>query len=45
LLIDQGPQMLRLAKDTAVADEFSSADPTTQNVRDFVLHLAETSTV
>jgi serine/threonine-protein kinase PknK len=43
LLIDEGPQMLRLAKDTAVADEFSSADPT--NVRDFVLSMAETSTV
>jgi ATP/maltotriose-dependent transcriptional regulator MalT len=42
LLIDEGPQMLRLAKDTAAADEFSSADPT--NVRDFVLNLAETST-
>ena len=46
LLIDEGPQMLRLAKDTAVADEFSSADPTTsESVRDFVLGLAETSTV
>jgi ATP/maltotriose-dependent transcriptional regulator MalT len=43
LLIDEGPQMLRLAKDTAAADEFSSADPT--NVREFVLSLAETSTV
>jgi serine/threonine-protein kinase/serine/threonine-protein kinase PknK len=42
LLIDEGPQMLRLAKDTAAADEFSSADPT--NVREFVLSLAETST-
>ncbi|MFZ3348174.1 protein kinase domain-containing protein [Mycobacterium sp.] len=45
LLIDQGPQMLRLAKDTMVAGEFSPADPTTQSVRDFVLNLAETSTV
>ena len=46
LLIDEGPQMLRLAKDTVVADEFSSADPTTsESVRDFVLGLAETSTV
>ncbi|MGB7163394.1 MAG: hypothetical protein WBD70_09570, partial [Mycobacterium sp.] len=45
LLIDQGPQMLRLAKDTMVAGEFSQADPTTQSVRDFVLNLAETSTV
>jgi serine/threonine-protein kinase/serine/threonine-protein kinase PknK len=46
LLADEGPQMLRLAKDTAIAEEFSSADPTTsENVRDFVLSLAETSTV
>jgi hypothetical protein len=46
LLIDEGPQMLRLAKDTAMAGEFSSADPTTsESVRDFVLGLAETSTV
>jgi serine/threonine-protein kinase/serine/threonine-protein kinase PknK len=46
LLADEGPQMLRLAKDTAVAEEFSSADPTTsESVRDFVLSLAETSTV
>ena len=42
LLIDEGPQMLSLAKDTAAADEFSSADPT--NVREFVLSLAGTST-
>jgi len=34
--------MLSLAKDTAAADEFSSADPT--NVREFVLSLAGTST-
>jgi hypothetical protein len=46
VLLDEGPQMLRLAKDTVVADEFSSADPTTSaNVRDFVLSLAETSSV
>jgi serine/threonine-protein kinase PknK len=46
MLIDEGPQMLRLAEDTAVADEFSSADAATPaNVRDFVLGLAETSTV
>ena len=46
LLLDEGPQMLCLATDTVVADEFSSADPTTSaNVRDFVLNLAETSAV
>jgi hypothetical protein len=46
LLIDEGPQMLRLAKGAVVAGEFSSADPTTsESVRDFVLGLAETSTV
>ena len=46
LLIDEGPQMLRLAKGAAVAGESSSADPTTsESVRDFVLGLAETSTV
>jgi ATP/maltotriose-dependent transcriptional regulator MalT len=45
LLIDEVPSMLRLAKDTAVA-EFGSADPTTsESVRDFVLSMAETSTV
>jgi ATP/maltotriose-dependent transcriptional regulator MalT len=43
LLIDEGPQMLRLAADTVDADEFSSADTT--NVREFVLSLAHTSTV
>jgi hypothetical protein len=38
--------MLRLAKGAVVAGEFSSADPTTsESVRDFVLGLAETSTV
>jgi serine/threonine-protein kinase/serine/threonine-protein kinase PknK len=46
LLIDEGPQMLRLAADTVDADEFSSADPTaSENVREFVLGLAETSPV
>jgi ATP/maltotriose-dependent transcriptional regulator MalT len=46
LLIDEGPLMLRLAKDAVVADEFSSADPmTSESVRDFVLVLAATSTV
>ena len=38
LFIDEGPQMLRLAKDAVDAKEFSSADPTTSaNVRDFVI--------
>jgi hypothetical protein len=46
LLIDEGPQMLRLAKDTVVADELTSADPkTSESVRDFVLGLGETSTI
>jgi ATP/maltotriose-dependent transcriptional regulator MalT len=46
LLIDEGPQMLLLATDTVVADEFTAADPTTSaNVREFVLSLAATSTV
>jgi serine/threonine-protein kinase/serine/threonine-protein kinase PknK len=46
LLIDEGPLMLRLAKDTVVADEFRSADPmTSDSVRDFVLVLGETPTV
>jgi serine/threonine-protein kinase PknK len=46
LLIDEGPQMLRVAADTVNTDEFSSADPTTsENVREFVLSLAETSPV
>jgi ATP/maltotriose-dependent transcriptional regulator MalT len=45
LLIDEGPQMLLLATDTVVADEFTAADPTTSaNVREFVLSLAATST-
>jgi ATP/maltotriose-dependent transcriptional regulator MalT len=46
LLVDEGPQMLRLAADTVDADEFSSADPTTSDsVRDFVSGIAETSKV
>jgi ATP/maltotriose-dependent transcriptional regulator MalT len=46
LLLDMGPQVLNLAKDTVEADGFSSADLiTSANVRDFVLNLAETSTV
>jgi ATP/maltotriose-dependent transcriptional regulator MalT len=46
LLIDEGPQMLRLAKGAVVAGEFGPTDATTsESVRDFVLGLAETSTV
>jgi serine/threonine-protein kinase PknK len=44
LLIDEGPQMLRLAKDTAVQTEGEVADATTSaNLRGFVLNLAEAS--
>jgi ATP/maltotriose-dependent transcriptional regulator MalT len=44
LLIDEGPQLLRLAKDALDAIDFS--DPmTSANVRDFVSNLAETSNV
>jgi hypothetical protein len=43
LLIDEGPQMLRLAEDTITASEVSSADAITwANVRDFVTSLAAT---
>jgi serine/threonine-protein kinase/serine/threonine-protein kinase PknK len=41
LLIDEGPQMIRLAEGALDADEFDSGD--LMNVRDFVLSLAETS--
>ena len=42
LLIDEGPQMLRLARDAVDAKEFSSPDPTTPaNIRDFVSNLVE----
>jgi serine/threonine-protein kinase/serine/threonine-protein kinase PknK len=40
LLIDEGPQMVRLAQDTAATDEFSSSDPTSRSVRDFVSNIA-----
>jgi hypothetical protein len=40
LLIDEGPQMLRLAQDTAATDEFSSADPTSKSVQEFLSNLA-----
>jgi len=36
MLIDEGPQMLRLAQDTVATDEFSSTDPTSKSVKDFV---------
>jgi ATP/maltotriose-dependent transcriptional regulator MalT len=39
LLIDDGPQMLRLAQDTAATDEFSSADPASKSVQDFVSNI------
>jgi serine/threonine-protein kinase/serine/threonine-protein kinase PknK len=46
VLLDEGPRMLRLAKDAVDAKEFSSADPTTAaNVRDFVSNLVEKSSV
>jgi hypothetical protein len=45
LLLDEGPTLVRLAKETVAEDEFSSADPAiTENVRDFVRALAETPT-
>src|ERR1700757_957141 len=44
LLIDEGPQMLRLAQDTAVQTEGEVADATTSaNLRGFVLNLEEPS--
>jgi hypothetical protein len=44
LLVDEGPTMVRLAKETAAQDEFISADPAmAENVREFVLGLAETT--
>ncbi|MDT5283364.1 MAG: serine/threonine-protein kinase PknK [Mycobacterium sp.] len=46
VLLDEGPQMLRLAKAAVMAKEFSSAEPTTSaNVRDFVSNLVEKSSV
>lgn len=36
LLIDEGPQLLHLAQDTAATEEFSSSDPTAKCVQDFV---------
>ena len=46
LLLDEGPQMLRLMKDAVDAKELSFDGPTTlSNVRDFVSNLFETSSV
>jgi hypothetical protein len=46
LLLDEGPMMVRLAIETAAEREFSSSDPAmADNVRDFVLGLAEISAV
>jgi ATP/maltotriose-dependent transcriptional regulator MalT len=45
LLIDEGPEMLRLAKDTVGTDEFRLANPVASaDVRDFVVSVAEMST-
>jgi ATP/maltotriose-dependent transcriptional regulator MalT len=44
LLIDEGPLMLGLAKETVAANEFTSADPAmAESVLQFVLSLPETS--
>ena len=46
LLLDEGPQILRLMKDAVDAKELSSDGPTTlSNVRDFVSNLFETSSI
>jgi serine/threonine-protein kinase/serine/threonine-protein kinase PknK len=46
LLIDEGPQMVRLAQDAVHASGFRSADrATAANVRDFVSNLPDTSGV
>ena len=46
LLIDEGPQMLRLRRTPRWPDELTSADPkTSDSVRDFVLGTGETSTI
>ena len=46
LLIDEGPQLLRLANDAVDGKDFNAADPmTSANVRDFVSNLAERSNV
>jgi serine/threonine-protein kinase/serine/threonine-protein kinase PknK len=46
LLIDEGPQMVRLAEDVVAADQGGSADPAmSATVRDFVTGLSEPSRV
>jgi hypothetical protein len=46
LLIDEGPQMVRLAQDAVHASGSRSADrATAANVRDFVSNLPDTSGV
>jgi len=46
LLIDEGPRLVRLAHDAAIETHGAAADATTStNVRDFVLNLAETSSI
>jgi ATP/maltotriose-dependent transcriptional regulator MalT len=46
LLVDEGPQIVRLAYDAAIGAEGEVADTTgAANVRDFVLNLAETASL
>jgi len=46
LLIDEGPTLVHLAKETVAEDEFSSTDPAmAENLRDLVSVLAEAPTV
>jgi MalT-like TPR region len=46
VLLDEGPQIVRLAQDVAIGADGELADATTSvNVRDFVLNLAETSNI
>jgi ATP/maltotriose-dependent transcriptional regulator MalT len=46
LLIDEGPQMVRLAQDAVATEDFGSADAAmSANVRDFVADLTQTSSV
>jgi ATP/maltotriose-dependent transcriptional regulator MalT len=43
VVVDEGPQLLRLAAGMVQTDEFDSAD--TANIRDFVLKLAESQSI
>jgi hypothetical protein len=46
LLIDEGPQIVHVAQDAEIETEGEVADAATSaNVRDFVLNLAETSSL